>query len=218
MNGLPIFKRLANRILTILDLDGLYSLKRQGPLFEDGWFRSFREQASVDATGEPLPWITYPAIEFIRKRVKPKMSIFEYGSGGSTTWWANLVSHVVSVEHDREWFQKLIAKKPANVELIQIDLIYGGEYSKKIGYYKNQFDVVIVDGRDRVNCIRNCLGALTESGVVILDNSDRSDYAEAVAYLFEHGFRKLEFIGFCPAVNLKSETSIFYRSKNIFGI
>jgi hypothetical protein len=68
------------------------------------------------------------------------MSIFEYGSGGSTTWWANLVSQVVSVEHDREWFQKLIAKKPANVELIQIDLIYGGEYSKKIGYYKNQFE------------------------------------------------------------------------------
>jgi hypothetical protein len=218
MNGLPIFKQLANRILKILDLDGLYSLKRQGPLFEDGWFRSFREQASVDATGEPLPWITYPAIEFIRKRVKPEMSIFEYGSGGSTTWWANLVSHVVSVEHDREWFKKLIAKKPANVELIQIDLIYGGEYSKKIGYYKNQFDVVIVDGRDRVNCIRNCLGALTESGVVILDNSDRSHYAEAVAYLFEHGFRKLEFIGFCPTVNLKSETSIFYRSQNILGI
>jgi len=218
MNGLPILKQLANRILKILDLDGLYSLKKHGPLFEDGWFRSFREQASVDATGEPLPWITYPAIEFIRKRVKPNMSIFEYGSGGSTTWWANLASHVVSVEHDRVWFQKLIEKKPANVELIQIDLIYGGEYSKKIGYYKNQFDVVIVDGRDRVNCIRNCLGALTESGVVILDNSDRSDYADAVAYLFEHGFRKLEFIGFCPTVNLKSETSIFYRSQNVFGI
>jgi len=218
MKTLPIPKQLANRILKILDLDSLYSLKREGPLFEDGWFRSFREQASVDAMGEPIPWITYPAIEFIRKRVQPKMSVFEYGSGGSTAWWASLVSQVVSVEHDREWFQKLITKKPANVELIQIDLIYGGEYSKKIAYYKNRFDIVVVDGRDRVNCIRNCLGALTESGVVILDNSDRSQYAEAVAYLFEHGFRKLEFIGFCPTVNLKSETSIFYRSQNIFGI
>jgi hypothetical protein len=49
----------------------------------------------------------------------------------------------------------------------------------------------------------------SESGVIILDNSDRSEYAEAVAYLFEHGFRKLEFIG---------EISIFYRGQNIFGI
>jgi precorrin-6B methylase 2 len=205
-------------MLKFLDLYSLFSLRRQGPLFEDGWFRSNREGASIDASGEPLPWVTYPAIEFIKRRVKPEMSVFEYGSGGSTRWWANLVSHVVSVEHDRQWFEKLSAMKCANIELFQIDLINGGEYSKKIAQYENQFDIVVVDGEDRVNCIKHCLGALTESGVVIVDNSDRSQYAEGTTYLFEHGFRKLEFIGFCPIVNLKSETSIFYRSKNVFGI
>jgi len=218
MNALSIFKQPAIRILKLLDLYSLYLLKKAGPLYEDGWFRSYREQASIDAGGKPLPWITYPAIEFIKKRVIPGMSIFEYGSGGSTIWWANLVSHVVSVEHDREWFERLTAKECANVDLFQIDLIYGGEYSKKIACYNNQFDIVVVDGRDRVNCIKNSLGALTESGVVILDNSDRGQYAEGIAYLFEHGFRKIEFVGFTPIVNLKSETSIFYRSKNVFGI
>jgi hypothetical protein len=218
MNALSIFKQPAIEILKFLDLYSLFSLRRQGPLFEDGWFRSNREQSSIDASGEPLPWITYPAIEFIKRRVKPEMSIFEYGSGGSTRWWANLVSHVVSVEHDRQWFDRLSAVKCPNIQLFQIDLVCGGEYSKKIANYKNRFDIVVVDGEDRVNCIRNCLGALTESGVVIVDNSDRSQYAEGVAYLSEHGFRKIEFIGFCPIVNFKSETSIFYRSKNIFGI
>jgi precorrin-6B methylase 2 len=218
MNALSFLKQPANWMLKLLDLDGLYSLWRQGPLFEDGWFRSNRERASIDASGEPLPWITYPAIEFIRKRVKPEMSIFEYGSGGSTTWWANLVSHVVSIEHDRQWFERLIAMRRDNIELFQIDCICGGEYSKKIASYQNQFDIVVVDGEDRVNCIRNCLGALTESGIVIVDNSDRSQYAEGIAFLSEHGFRRIEFVGFCPIVNFKSETSIFYRSNNIFGI
>jgi hypothetical protein len=218
MNALSIFKQPAIRLLELVDLYSLYSLKKQGPLYEDGWFRSNREHASIDANGEPLPWITYPAIEFIKRRVGSGMSVFEYGSGGSTRWWAKLVANVVSVEHDREWFSSLTTIELSNVELFQIDLIYGGDYSKKVAAYRNHFDIVVIDGRDRVNCIKNCLGALKESGVIILDNSDRNQYAEGVDYLFKHAFRKIEFVGFCPIVNIKSETSIFYRSTNVFGI
>jgi hypothetical protein len=218
MNASSLFKQPAIRLLKLMDLYGLISLKRQGPLFEDGWFRSNREQASIDASGAPLPWITYPAIEFIRRRVKPEMSVFEYGSGGSTSWWANLVSHVVSIEHDRQWFERVSATRRDNMELFQIDYVCGGEYSKKIASYEKRFDIVVVDGEDRVNCIKNCLGALTESGIVILDNSDRSLYADGMAFLFGYGFRRIEFVGFCPIVNYKSETSIFYRNNNIFGI
>lgn len=35
------------------------------------------------------------------------MHVFEYGSGGSTLFWASRVSSVISVEHDRDWYQKL---------------------------------------------------------------------------------------------------------------
>jgi tRNA A58 N-methylase Trm61 len=35
------------------------------------------------------------------------MRVFEYGSGGSTVFFANLVQEVISVEHDRGWYQKL---------------------------------------------------------------------------------------------------------------
>jgi len=47
MNGLP-YSRDLNRILTILDLDGLIRIEEDRATVEDGWFRSFREQASVD--------------------------------------------------------------------------------------------------------------------------------------------------------------------------
>lgn len=218
MSLLSMLKRPIFWILDLLDLRGLYSLRRGGPLFEDGWFRSYREQTSIDATGLPLPWLTYPAIEFLLRRIKPEMSVFEYGSGGSTRWWASRVRDVVSVEHDRTWFEKARKDQQAHVRAYQIDLVYGGEYSRKIQDFENCFDVVVVDGRDRVNCLKNCLQALKPLGVVILDNSDRPEYSEGVAFLYVNGFKRLDFIGLCPIVNYKSETSIFYRKENVFGI
>jgi tRNA A58 N-methylase Trm61 len=173
---------------------------------------------SVDATGAPLPWITYPAIEFLRKRITPEMSVFEYGSGGSTTWWAGQVSEVVSVEHDRTWFDKMEKHSRSNVKAYQIDLVYGGAYSKKILEFENRFDVVVIDGRDRVNCLKNCLRALKPSGVIILDNSDRPEYSEGVSFLRGNRFKRIEFVGFAPIVNYKTETAIFYRDGNAFGI
>jgi hypothetical protein len=211
-------KGLISTILNRMDIYGLYSLRRSGPLHADGWFRSYREHASVDADGEPLPWITYPAIEFIRRRIKNEMKVFEFGSGGSTLWWADRVSEVISIEHDRVWHEKFKNIQKDNVRTYHIDLICNGDYSKKILEYNDYFDLVIIDGRDRVNCMKNCLPALRPDGVVILDNSDRPDYTEGVDFLISNGFKKIEFVGFCPIVNFKSETSIFYRAMNVFGI
>jgi hypothetical protein len=83
-----------NIMLALFDkfnLTAIYSLYRTGPLKDDGWFRSCREQASVDANGNPIPWITYPAIEFLVKRINNQLSVFEYGCGNSTLWWASRV-------------------------------------------------------------------------------------------------------------------------------
>lgn len=201
-----------------MDLHGLYSLKRTGPLLEDGWFRSYREGAPVDASGAPLPWITYPAIEFIKRRVQSTMSVFEYGSGGSTIWWSNHVGEVISVEHDRAWFAKVRESLHSRATISQIDLEYGGAYCKAILKYQSRFDIVVVDGRDRVNCLKNCLAALKPSGVVILDNSERPEYAEGLNFMCANGFRHIEFVGLSPIVNMKSETTIFYRSDNALGI
>jgi hypothetical protein len=35
------------------------------------------------------------------------MKVFEYGSGGSTLFWAGHVKEVISVEHDKQWYDKL---------------------------------------------------------------------------------------------------------------
>lgn len=205
-------------ILKRLDLYALYSIKKTGPLKEDGWFRSFREEASVDADGNPLPWITYPAIEFLINRIYPGMSVFEYGCGGSTLWWASRVKEVISVEHDKDWYHKVKLRVPRNVIINHIKLEYGGAYSKKITEFKDKFDIVVLDGRDRVNCAINSLGSLKSDGIIVWDNSDLKVYEKGYRFLYEHGFRKIEFIGLAPVINYKSETGIFYKSNNCLGI
>lgn len=201
-----------------MDILSLYSLAKTGPLIEDGWFRSFREKSSVDADGNPIPWFTYPAAEFLKRRIHPDMSIFEYGSGSSTLWWSEKVNEIVSVEHDEGWYIQLSGKMPENVTLHHINLEYNGDYSKKVKEYKNRFDIVVLDGRDRINCAINSLTALKEDGILIWDNSDRKEYESGYNFLFENGFRKIEFVGLVPIHNVKAETGIFYRSKNCLGI
>jgi precorrin-6B methylase 2 len=214
----PVFERSVLFLLKKLDLLSLVSLKRTGPLTEDGWFRSFRENACVDADGKPLPWMAYPAIEFLKGRIRRDMSVFEFGCGEGTLWWADRVREVVSVEHDKDWYERIAAKAPPNAELFHVVLEYEGAYSRKIADYTDRFDVVVIDGRDRVNCAKNCVGALRSDGVVIWDNSDREEYEAGYAHLYDHGFRKIGFTGFCPIVNLKTETGVFYRDANCLSI
>lgn len=205
-------------ILKRLDLYSLYSLKKIGPLKEDGWFRSVKENRCVDLSGNSLPWLTYPAIEFLKKRVRKNMSVFEYGCGESTYWWAGMVNEVISVEHDREWYEKIRKKLPKNVSLSYVKLDYDGDYSKMVSKYANRFDIIVIDGRDRINCAMNALIALKPCGIIIWDNSDRIEYEEGFDFLYKNGFRKIEFVGLAPIWNIKQETGIFYRLNNCINI
>jgi precorrin-6B methylase 2 len=213
-----LFEYPVTFLLRKIDLLSCYSLRRIGPLKEDGWFRSFREEACVDAEGDPVPWMTYPAVEFLRKRIRKNMSVFEYGCGTSTLWWASRVREVISVEHDKDWYEKIARKVPGNVCLSHIELDYGGSYSRYIREYKERFDIVVIDGRDRVHCAIHAADALNSTGIIIWDNSDRVEYEAGSRFLFDKGFRKIEFVGLAPVLNMKTETGIYYRSDNCLGI
>jgi hypothetical protein len=69
----------------------------------NGWFTSLRLGRSVDADGNPVPWITYPAIEMLKRMDTRDARVFEYGTGNSSLWWAARAREVVSVEYDPNW-------------------------------------------------------------------------------------------------------------------
>jgi hypothetical protein len=187
-------------------------------LDEIGWFKSVEKGLPIDGDGNCLPWFTYASISFLNGKIQSGMTVFEFGSGNSTLWWSRKVFSVVSYEHDYEWFSFLKGSIPSNVKYRHCDLEYGGEYCKAILEYNDKFDIIVIDGRDRVNCAKNSLGALRGNGVIIWDNSEREKYQEGYLYLKQNGFRRLDFEGHGPVNPYKWCTSIFYRSNNCFGI
>jgi hypothetical protein len=187
-------------------------------LVECGWIESRRRRESVDRDGRPIPWITYPAMAFLERRVGDTMEVFEFGSGNSTLWWAERVRHISAVEHDEAWAARVATQAPANADVSHVPLDANGEYSRSAQRSQRQYHIVVVDGRDRVNCAVASISCLREDGVVIWDNTERRRYASGLATLMERGFRRIEFRGPSPIGNWASETSILYRTGNCLGI
>jgi hypothetical protein len=193
------------------------AVSRHSYLRASGWWNSVLTGQCVGAQGEALPWITYPCIKFLEERVGPEMAVFEFGSGNSTLWWATRVAKVISCEDDPAWYQRMKSALPANAALILADAA-GGEYANTIFGHQSAFDIVVIDGSDRVMCASNALGALKDDGIIIWDNSDRAEYVDGFRMLASQGFRRLDFAGMAPLVMFESVTSIFYRQRNCLAI
>jgi hypothetical protein len=181
-----------------------------------GWFDSFYCNMAVDRARQAIPWLTYPAIAFLETRLHQEMTLFEYGSGNSTIWWASHVARVVSCEHDMAWYEKMKPELPVNVDYVFADLT--GGYADVINQHNGEFDVVVIDGRERVECARNSLGALKPDGVIVWDNTDRDRYQPGYDFLRDAAFRQIDFHGMSPIIAAPSCTSVFYRADNCFGI
>jgi hypothetical protein len=196
----------------------LMSFYKTGYLREIGWFASFRNQKPVNEKNEPIPWVTYSFIDFISERLKKDMVLVEFGSGNSTYFYSKHVGEVFSVEHDKHWFEALSGNLPANVTLEHIELEYNGKYSTFVLDRKIVADVVIVDGRDRINCLKQSVKSLSPSGVVVLDDSERTAYRNGVDFMMATGFRRIDFWGIAPGIFFRKCTTIFYRPNNCIDL
>lgn len=85
------------------------------------WKKSQLNMYSDGPVQNRIPWITFEAREFIQAGLRQDMTVFEYGTGGSTLFFADRVRRVVSVENDAEWAatmrQLLENENNRNVEL-----------------------------------------------------------------------------------------------------
>jgi hypothetical protein len=196
----------------------LLGFKRENYLYDIGWTNSIITGNIVDRSNKPLPWVTYPFIQFIAERLKNTMSVFEFGSGNSTLYYANKAATVDSVDHDKFWFDKIKSSMPSNVNLFYCESTNEDDYCHYPAKTNKQYDVIIIDGIDRVNCCINNIGALKPAGVMILDDAERKEYGPALNSLAEKGFKKIDFWGIAPAINYLKCTTIFYRDNNCLGI
>ncbi|MCP8305455.1 MAG: methyltransferase domain containing protein [archaeon] len=167
------------------------------------------------------------------------MSVFEYGSGGSTIFFSKKVGLVISVEHDKYW-HRLVSNEIAKENIPNCRLLlrepeqgifdktdpsdpesylssspkYCGmnfkSYATSIGEFPdNFFDLVFIDGRARTSCIANALAKVRSGGYLMLDNSDREHYYQGKNLL--RGWSIKRFYGVGPYETCSWETTIWRK-------
>ena len=174
--------------------------------FDYGHERSRKENRPVDANGKPLPWFTYPAIDFLSQFDFENKAIFEYGCGMSTLFWLQSKAIVYGVEDNPNWFSEVVKMSEGKA---QIQLLEGDDYVQAIRSLNLKFDLIVIDGKNREACLYNSLDYLNGNGILILDNADR--HPELCKSVREKGFTEIDFHGFGPINDYTWTTSLFFK-------
>ncbi len=121
------------------------------------------------------PWISYDGQAILSKHLNPKSRVLEFGSGTSTTWYADRCGFLLSHEDSGEWFD-LIGKKLGNRQnvLRKLCLTLDDYVRVSEDHRSLPFDLIMVDGRYRDECVAGAFQLLSATGILYLDNSDKS--------------------------------------------
>jgi FkbM family methyltransferase len=188
---------------------GLPNLLRLLEIFEEmsGHRASAQSGKPVNLAGQPLPWLTYPAISFLEQLDLRDKTIFEYGAGNGSLYFARRARRVITVENDPEWYARVTAHKPANVE-IQLCRAQT-DYVQAIRRQNDRPDIIVIDGGWRRPCAREAVACLAPDGFIILDNSDW--FPNTAGDLRAADLVQIDFAGFGPVNYYTWTTSFFFR-------
>lgn len=183
-----------------------------------GWLKSLHDERPCDKTGEPLPWMAFPMIAFLRERITKNHSLFEFGSGFSTEFYAGLAKSVVSVEHDDAWIERIQDRLPSNAKIQYYPLDVDGDYCRAAQNCDQLPDIVIIDGRDRVNCLKQSLPCCNANSVFVFDDTHRERYRVGLEWATQQGYKLLRFEGLKPGGLELNQSTLIYKPNNNFGI
>lgn len=203
------------------------------------YLRTWVASLKSDAITDGIPWLTFEANEWLGSFLNKNMTVFEWGSGGSTLYISKRAKKLISIEHNPKWYKFISNKLKKNkinncqhtlIEPIKLDGQnqekpsfknylsnfdeYKGfsfeKYVKSIDPFPDEsFDLVIVDGRVRPSCIFHAKNKLKKGGFLLLDDSERKDYLEAIDLL--KNWQRKNFYGIAPGNKRFSQTSIWEK-------
>lgn len=186
-----------------------------------------------------VPWMPYPALDFLQRHLHRGSAVFEYGGGGSTLWLARHAGTVTTVEHDASWHATIeseLRRQDVHNCTLQLresragDAPSDGVLGEGINYTSariegsfedyaraieslpdNSLDLVVVDGRSRAACLLHAAPKLREGGVLTLDDSYRTRYNAAKRRLDDWGWPRQEFCGIRPYSLSPGRTTFWTR-------
>ena len=100
-HSLPKLVSLFISYLKITGISGIYRILKIIE-FDYGHFLTVKSGKAVDNDGSPIPWFTYPAIDYLKQLDFSEKDIYEYGAGYGSYFWANRAKSITSVENDKD--------------------------------------------------------------------------------------------------------------------
>ena len=133
-------------------------------------------------------YFTYiPLLEKYLARLKPKR-ILEWGPGHSTRIMITKApkAEIISYENEAKWFHKRNREFGNKAKIVLAEA--PTEDRKQFAWKKytdplveGKFDLIFVDGRERVRCMKTATKLLSKNGVLILHDANRGAYREGIA-------------------------------------
>ena len=123
-------------------------------------------------------------MELLNDWLRPDDIGIEWGTGQSTIWFARHVARLISIEHDKKWYEhvKQLLKDNGinNVELHFAPLTSTNPSSENQEYLRiaqklpeQSIDFALVDGKLRDRCVEVAIRLLKPGGLLIIDNAER---------------------------------------------
>ncbi len=175
----------------------VFSQHAEWKCYQDRWRESRREGRT--ALADRQPWLTFPAVDWLEARCFEGMRVFEWGSGGSTLFLLDRDASVTSIEHDRLWSDR-VKSELGHAPTIDHRWIpaQGGSFRDYVAAIRefpdDYFDLVLIDGRARVDCLEISVSKIKPGGAILFDNAERPRYAQAVEMTRESALRDWEEI------------------------
>jgi len=182
-----------------------------------GHFQSSILEKAVDIDGSPIPWLTYPCIDFLKTKDLSEAKILEFGGGQSTLWFSRKAEYVKTFDENPAWVEALSNLVPKNVDLVGLPLdreSHPNLIINNLSKSNQLYDVVIVDGLDRPRMFEIAISVLKSDGIIICDNSDQYGYLDI--WKLAEGFNRVDFYGAAPGVIDPQCTSICFKDPNRF--
>jgi tRNA A58 N-methylase Trm61 len=146
----------------------------------------FLVQRSFHRTHPETPLLVANAVILLDNWLKPSDRGIEFGSGRSTSWLAQRLAHLTSVEHDARWYQRVVKRiaqrglaDKVDYRLIaaageQMDEPKDHPYAAVADEMADEsLDFALVDGQMRLRCLQRVMPKLKPGGLLALDGANR---------------------------------------------
>lgn len=146
------------------------------------------------------PWMRQKEIDLILAILKGTnpQNCLEWGSGFSSLYFPQYLSQEarwLALEHETTWgntVKNLNKRKNVEIRVVTPDKNSwqgDGNYEEFKSYIEspvgNKYDLIIIDGRARMECVHKGKSLLSDKGVMILHDANRKKYREVVGSM-EH--------------------------------